>query len=112
MKTKLSMALLLGLFIIGSGMTCQPSDKRRAYNAMATVAYTTDAAYKTYLDLVVTDKVSPRGMGEVANAYRAFQATYGATLALVQFTSEPATPAVIEASAAVMSAIEKAKVLP
>jgi len=112
MKIKLSMALLLGLFIIGSGMTCQPSDKRRAYNAMATVAYTTDAAYKTYLDLVVTDKVSPRGMGEVANAYRAFQATYGATLALVQFTSEPATPAVIEASAAVMSAIEKAKVLP
>jgi len=30
----------------------------------------------------------------------------------VQFSSEPATPDVINASAAVLSAIEKAKVLP
>ena len=100
------------LLLVGTGMTCQNKSPRKiTYDTLASVGYTTDAALKSYLDLVARGQLSASGLPEVTKTYNSFQAIYNLAVSVALFnTNAVATTDVVTESINVINAIERAKV--
>lgn len=107
MKTRIILPFLL-VFALAWG--CSTSQRRATYNSLASVGYTTDAAVKGYLDLVIHGQISTNSVPTVARDYQTFQVAFNAAVALAQFnTNAVAPPDVLRLSATVISDINIAK---
>jgi hypothetical protein len=107
MKTKLILPLLI---VVALAWGCSTSQRRATYNSLATVGHTTDAAVKSYLDLVIQGQVSTNSVPTVAKNYQTFQAAFNAAVALAQFnTNAVAPPNVVALSGVVINSINTAK---
>lgn len=97
---------LIALLILG----CSTSQRRIAYNSLATVGLTTDTAMKGYLDLVIQGYVSTNSVPVVARDYQIFQGAFSLAVAAAQFnTNAIASPELIRLSNVVLSDISVAK---
>lgn len=86
------------------------SKNRVAYNTLATIGYSTKAAYETYLDLVVKGQLSEAPVPAVTAKYKQFNIVYGAAVEVASGNlGVVAPPSVQTASEAVMVAIADAK---
>jgi len=107
----IGVAALLAMLVFTPGMTCQKSPKQITYNTLASVGYTTDAALKSYLDLVARGDVPTTALPKVTERYTTFQAIYSLALNAAQMNPNTVAGAdVIAASVTVINEIEKAKV--
>jgi hypothetical protein len=107
MKTKLILPLII-VFALAWG--CSTSQRRATYNSLATVAHTTDAAVKGYLDLVIQGQISTNSVPTVARDYQVYQAAFSLALSAAQFnTNTVAPPNVVELSGTVINSINTAK---
>lgn len=89
---------------------CSTSQQRQTINTLYSVGQTTDAAYKSYLDLVVAGKVPTNSVPGVSARYAEFQQAFSAAIVLSTLnTNAPPTPAVTAAAANLTSAIAVAK---
>jgi len=83
-----------------------------AYKSLYTAGHATDAAVKSYFDLVVAGKVRTNGVPTVAKAYTEFQAVYAVALKAAQGNiNAPPDATVIAQESEVFSVLEKAKAL-
>ena len=108
----IGVAALLAMLVFTPGMTCQNKSPRKVtYDTLASVGYTTDAALKSYLDLVARGQLSASGLPEVTKTYNSFQAIYNLAVSVALFnTNAVATTDVVTESINVINAIERAKV--
>lgn len=103
--------LLLTLPVIALLMFgCSTAQRRIAHNSLATVGLTTDAAIKSYLDLVIQGQVSTDSVPVVARDYQIFQGAFNLALVAAQRdTNAIASAEVIRLSNVVLSDISVAK---
>lgn len=105
-----SMLFTVPSLVILTGPGCSTSQQRITVNTLKSVADTTDAAVKTYLDQVVAGKIKTNDVPSVMARYSEFQAAFNiALIAATLNTNAPPTPEVIANSANVKSAIAVAK---
>ena len=98
---------MLALFLLSVIAGCAT---QKTYKTLAAVGYTTDAAIKSYFDMVVRKDVSPCSMMKVSLAYTHFQTVYSSAVAMAQNNPQStATMEVIDASDAVIKTIAEAK---
>lgn len=84
--------------------------KPAAYKTLVQVRDITDAAFKSYLSLVVEGKISSAGIERVSASYAIFQVALNAALVAAQ-TNEQATapPQLVVQSDTVLKAVREAK---
>lgn len=81
-----------------------------AYKTLYGVGHTTDAAVKTYFDLVVAGKVPTNSVPRISRAYGEFQTLYGVALTAAQFNpNAPADTNLVARSAALLADVAAAK---
>lgn len=68
-------ALPVSLMVVG-GCAKTSSQQRTTVNTIATLGYTADASFKSYLDLVVSGKISTNSVPDVSRSYSVFQSAY------------------------------------
>ena len=108
-KLSVSLGLCLALIAL-PGMTCAPSQQKTAFNTLASVQLSTQAAYNGYLDLVVQGQVTTNEVPTVSQDYTLFMTVWAATVQLAsQGTNAPATAPVAAAAAKVITDITLAK---
>lgn len=106
MKTLLLTLPVIALLIFG----CSTAQRRTAYNSLATVGLTTDAAMKSYLDLVIQGQISTNSVPVVARDYQIFQGAFNLAVITAQFnTNAIASAEIIRLSNVVLSDISVAK---
>lgn len=107
MKTRIILPFLL---VIALAWGCSTSQRRATYNSFATVGMTTDAAVKSYLDLLVKGQVSTNSFPVIIRDYQTFQVAFNLALSAAQFsTNAAAPPDVIQLSGVVLSDVAVAK---
>lgn len=80
------------------------------YKSLASLGQTTDAAYRTYNDLLVRGQVGTNDYPAIAKAYNQFQSAYYQAVVFAQFnTNTTAGPTVEAAANALLTAISIAE---
>jgi hypothetical protein len=79
----------LALLLLFTG--CSTTPKRTAYNTLASVHTAVDAAFDSYLDLVVNGKVKRDSLPRIARAYDDFQITFRAAVLTARMASGSGT---------------------
>lgn len=104
----LALALAIPLTVVVTG--CTTTQQRKTVNTLFTLGQTVDAAYKSYLDMVVTGKLPTNNVPSVSARYSEFQTAFNAavTLSTMQ-TNAPPSPVVQAAAANVLSAVKLSK---
>lgn len=96
--------------VVTVGTGCSTTQQRHTVNTLASVAQTTDAAVKTYLDQVVAGRIATNDVPSVMARYSEFQAAFNiALIAATLNTNAPPDPSTIAAAANVKSAINVSK---
>lgn len=87
-----------------------PSAQRVTYNSLYSVGRTVDAAYRSYLDLVLAGQVSTNKVPAISRQYNEFQAVFGTAVALAASnTNAPPEPRVAAQAASLTAAIADAR---
>lgn len=87
------MAILIALLPVTVGIVtgCRtPSQQRKTFNTMWSLATAVDTSYKSYLDLVIAGKVPTNSVPRVSQAYANFQTDFNTALVLVSFNTNAA----------------------
>lgn len=107
-----SVVLLIGAFLL-AGCAGTSSPRRVAYNTLASVGYSTDAAMKSYLDMIARGQVSTGALPSLSQKYNTFQVAYNLAISAAQMNvSAPAPSNVVDLSADLINSVERAKVMP
>lgn len=107
-----SIVFAASLFLTPVALTgCKsPSAQATAVKTLYSVGQTADAAFKAYLDSIVSGGTPTNSLPEVAKAYSLFQATFSAAVTAAAMNSNAvATVDVANASAQLLLTIQKAK---
>lgn len=102
------MTKILSIALLALLIGCSTSQRRASYNTLYSVHVTTDAAYTSYLDLVVKGSIRTNDVPAVSRSYRNFQAGFATAVELAAIDA-PATQEVLNLSATVINDIAKAK---
>lgn len=84
-------ALATGIFISCASMT--------TYKSLATLGQTTDAAYRTYNDLLVHGTVKTNDYPAVVHAYTEFQSAYYQAVVFAQYNTNTTASGTVQAAA-------------
>jgi hypothetical protein len=87
----LVLACATGIFIGCASVT--------AYKSLATLGQTTDAAYRTYNDLLVHGTVKTNDYPAIAHAYNEFQSAYYQAIVFAQYNTNTTASATVQAAA-------------
>jgi hypothetical protein len=96
--------------VVGLGIGCSSTQQRQTVNTLFTVGQGVDAAYKSYLDLVVAGKIPTNDVPAISQRYQQFQQVFSAAIAASALsTNAPPSPLVAAQAAQVTQAIDIAK---
>lgn len=116
MKKVLTILLVISVWvgvpalIISGGGGCSTSGQRKAVNTLFAVGQSVDAAYKSYLDLVVAGQVKTNDVPRISQQYLAFQHAFSAAITLSTLnTNAPPSPELANAASQILLAIQAAK---
>jgi hypothetical protein len=108
-KIPVILGLCLALIALPA-MTCAPSQQKVTYNTLASVQLSTQAAYNSYLDLVVQGQVRTNEVPAISQDYTLFMTVWAATVQIAsEGTNAPTTAPVAAAAAKVVTDINLAK---
>ena len=83
---------------------CTAPQQRVSVNTLYTTHVTVDAAFTSYMVLVLKGQLTTNNVPQVADAYRDFQEAFNVAVSLVQGnTNAPVSPAVTAAATKVLS---------
>lgn len=103
------LSYLAGLALVIVAIGCV-SQSRKLYQSLATVEVVTTGAFSSYLDLVVTGKLSTNSVPTVSADYNAFKQVWSAAVVIAQWSTNAVAPAnVTAASTKVLTDINAAK---
>lgn len=106
----LLLAVTVAVPISMVNLSCTTSQHRQAVNTLYSVGKGVDAAYRGYLDAVISGQVPTNGVPGVARQYTEFQNSFNAVLLFVSLnTNAVATPGIISQAAALTLQIESSK---
>lgn len=104
-----SIGRIAGLALLMVAIGCA-SQSRKLYQSLATVEVVTTGAFASYLDLVVTGKLSTNSVPVVSADYNAFKQVWSAAVVIAQWQTNSVAPAnVTAASTKVLLDINQAK---
>jgi chaperone required for assembly of F1-ATPase len=90
---------------------CQsPTAQRTAANTLFTTGKGVDAAYRTYLDLVIAGQLPTNSVPRIAKQYSEFQSAFNLALISVTFNTNAVAPSALIAQAVTLTTqLEAAK---
>jgi hypothetical protein len=98
------------IFFIVIAVLCGcTSPRQAAVKTLAAIGISTDAAYRSYLDLVVAGRVSTNGIPRVGAAYTSYQAIYNQAVVFVEHNTSLSLDSVTAASTKVITVITEEK---
>lgn len=90
--------------------SCGTTGQRATVNTLFTTGQAVDAAFKSYLDLVVTHQLPTNDVPRIAKLYSEFQGAFNAAVTLAAFnTNAPPTPELLNSSSQLILAIKAVK---
>ena len=108
MKIKPTLGILL-VIVACSGASC-PNQQKTTFNTIASLEQTVDAAYKSYLDLVIQGKISTNSVPSVGLKYNTFQSAIRMGIVMTTLsTNAPPNSAYMNMGMDVLTAINSAK---
>lgn len=104
----ITVAVALVLFAPVSG--CKTSGKNQTFNTLFSTGHSVDAAYSSYVDLVVAGSVKTNGLPRVSRAYKDFQEVFKyAVLAMPNDTNAAPSKQVLDSASIVIATINAEK---
>lgn len=93
-----------------TGCNGTPSTQKVTVNTLSSVHTTADAAFKSYLELVLNKTVATNGVPAVSDAYREFQTAFNLAIDLAHGNSNaPPSQPLLDAAAKLSSTIDLVK---
>lgn len=90
---------LRNLLLVGAAAVLIGCAGVTTYKTLATLGQTTDAAYRTYNDLLVHGTVKTNDYPAVAHAYNEFQSAYYQAVVFAQYNTNTTATATVQAAA-------------
>jgi len=102
--------LILAVASLCLGSTCNQSQQRITFNTISSMESGVDSAYKAYLDLVVTGKVSTNAVPSISQKYDLFQTAVRTSITVSTLSSNsPPSGALTAQAADILTSISAAK---
>jgi hypothetical protein len=104
-----SLGLIIGTVWVVSGCVNQ-SQQRQVVNTLFTTGQTVDAAYRAYLDSIISGVTPTNSLPRISKQYADFQTIFASAIAVAALSSNvPPSPEVLNASSQLILSINAAK---
>jgi len=109
-QTKVCLSLVVALAILGGFVACHTTPQGVAVKSLASTHDAADAAYNSYMELVLDKKVRTNDVPKVAEVYREFQHVFELAVVIVTSSTNAAVPqAFYDSAARLTQTIDEAK---